>query len=171
MRMFCYTIIIMYDEDEFNDAGEIGLDTASVSYEKKGTDDRAFVDTQAKEYDEIKRKKRAELEHLKTKRLSAQSKLSAKEHELSALELLMRKDDYLDTKERVRDAREEVSNDSVHEREETATKEVAVIANLIEHDTHEAKHTELLKEKTLLKSNVDEVARQISLLEHEILRS
>ena len=57
----------MYD-DEFEDEGEIGLDLSTVPYVKKGTDDRAFVDAQAKEYDEMKRKKRAELEHLKTER-------------------------------------------------------------------------------------------------------
>ena len=160
----------MYD-DEFEDEGEIGLDLSTVPYVKKGTDDRAFVDAQAKEYDEMKRKKRAELEHLKTERLSAQSKLSAKEHELTILELLLRKDNYLDTKDRVRDAREESTEASLRTREETANKEVAAIANSNQYDTHEAKRTELLKEKMMLKSKVDEVSRQISLLEHEVMRS
>jgi paraquat-inducible protein B len=164
----------MYDdelEDAFEDDGEIGLDTEKDAYETKGRDDRAFVDQQAKEYDEMKRKKRDEIARAKNERLVAQNKLSAKERELASLELSIRKDEYVETRERVRDTREAILSENVDSREATAEQEVEAIHLEMDREDRERKRDELQKECATLKSTVDELGRNISLLEYELLRS
>jgi chromosome segregation ATPase len=164
----------MYDDeldDAFEDDGEIGLDTEKDAYETKGRDDRAFVDQQAKEYDEMKRKKRDEIARAKNERLVAQNKLSAKERELASLELSIRKDEYVETRERVRDTREAILSENVDSREATAEQEVEAIHLEMDREDRERKRDELQKECATLKSTVDELGRNISLLEYELLRS
>lgn len=163
----------MYDdEDEFEeDEGEIGIDAGAVAYAEKGKADRSFVDQQAKEYDEAKRKKREELAHLKILRLEAQSKLSHKERELAALELSIRKDEYLETRERVKDERDIAMSEEVQTREQAADTEVSAINLESERRTREQSRDTLRRECAVLKTNADEAGRKISLLEYEIIRS
>ena len=162
----------MYDEDEYEDEeGEIGVDEATAAYAKKGTDDRAFVDQQAKDYDEMKRKKRAAIDSLKKDRLTAQSKFSSKQRELNTLEIALRQDHYVETRERVKDERDEAMREEKATREERADIEVEQIARAGDRNEREEKHKVLLEECAALKAVVDETARQISLLEHELLRS
>ncbi len=156
----------MYDEDEF----EIGLDTPTDAYAEKGKQDRAFVDQQAKDYDELKRKKREELSHLKIHRQEAQSKLARKERELHTLDLSIRKDEYLETRERVQDVRDVVMQGNEISREMSADTEVAAINLATDRHDREDERARLAKECALLKTNADEAARKISLLEYEILR-
>ena len=170
-RRFCYTTGMYDEEEEDDDDNEIGLGEDSEAYESKGKDDRAFVDQQAKEYDEMKKKKRDVITHLKNVRLDAQSKLSHKERELTSLELLLRKDQYLETRERVKDERDEVMHKDGFTREERADVEVEEINREMDRADRAAKHEELRKECAELKLRVDEVSRQISLLEYELIRS
>jgi hypothetical protein len=163
----------MYDDEEDieDEEYEIGLEQAAEAYDTKGKEDRAFVDQQAKEYDEVKKKKRDEITHLKNIRLTAQSKLAHKERELAALLLTIRKDQYLETRERVQDEREEAMHDEKFTREEKADLEVEGINREMDREDREAKHEELRKECAELKAHVDEISRQISLLEYELIRS
>lgn len=156
-----------YDEEE----GEIGLDQEAVAYETKGKEDRAFVDQQSKEYDEQKRHQRDEITKLKNTRLAAQSKLSHKERELAALELVLRKDDYLETRERVKSEHETAMHDEAFTREEKADVEVEEISRVSDKQAREVEHEALRKECAVLKAHVDEISRQISLLEYALIRS
>ncbi len=160
-----------YEIEEEDDSGEIGDDAARAAYEVKGKDDRAFVDSQAKEYDDMKRKKREEVTKLKSERNSAQFKLSAKERELSALRLVIRKDEYLETRERVKETREEAERQEEATREEKADTEVAEIARDSERADREREYADLERECAALKAHVDELSRRISLVEYEIIRS
>lgn len=155
-----------YDEDD----GEIGLEKEAVAYETKGKEDRAFVDQQSKQYDEQKKRQRDEIAKLKNTRLAAQSKLAHKEHELSALEILLRKDQYLETRERVRSGHEEAMHDEAFTREEKADVEVEEISRISDRAAREAEHDALKKECAVLKADVDEISRQISLLEYALIR-
>ncbi len=161
----------MYDdEDEYEDEYNSPEANAGVVYEEKGKSDRAFVDQQAKEYDEMKKRKNKELEVLKARRLSAQAKLATKERELHALKIDLRKEEFVDKRERVAKARQPLSEVSEMTREEKAVSEVEDIVNKnveIERDTM---HATLLREVSLLRIEVDEVARKISLMEHELMR-
>lgn len=163
----------MYDDDEYDeeeDGEEIGIDQDAADT-KKGADDRAFVDQQAKEYDEMKKRKRDELAALKQERLALESKLGAKERVLHALEIKLKRGEYLDMRESIRNERSEVSADERTAREEKADKEIGVIAKDNEYAAIEAEHTELLTEVTALRNSADEIARAVSLLEHDIFRS
>lgn len=161
----------MYDdEDEFDEDEEILAEQADV-YESKGAEDRAFVDQQAKDYDEARKKKRAEITRLNTTRLSAQFKLGQQEQKLKALELAIAKDEYIDTRERGRDERNKEIGDDTEAREQNAEidlEEVRRISDIaLRKNEYETIHSECVK----LKAEVDEIARQISLLEHELARS
>ena len=160
----------MYDDYDEED-GEIGLDKETVAYETKGKEDRSFVDQQSKEYDEVKKKQRDEITKLKNTRLAAQSKLSHKERELATIELALRKDQYLETRERVRSEHEEAMHDEIFTREEKADIEVEEISRVSDKAAREAEYEKLKKEFTVLKANVDEISRQISLLEYALVRS
>lgn len=160
----------MYDDYD-DDDGEIGLDQDTAAYETKGKEDRAFVDQQSKDYDEAKKKQRDEINRLKNTRLTAQSKLSHKERELASLELVLRKDQYLDTRERVKKEHEEAMHDETFTREEKADLEVDEINRTMDKETREAEHEKLKKECAVLKADVDEISRQISLLEYALIRS
>lgn len=160
----------MYDDYDEED-GEIGLDKETVAYETKGKEDRSFVDQQSKEYDEVKKKQRDEITKLKNTRLAAQSKLSHKERELATIELALRKDQYLETRERVRSEHEEAMHDEIFTREEKADIEVEEIGRVSDKAAREAEYEKLKKEFTVLKANVDEISRQISLLEYALVRS
>ena len=163
----------MYDDDEIEDFEEETEEaTADIeSYQEKGTSDRALVDQQAKDYDEMKRKKRDEITHLKQARLNAQAKLSKKERELSALEIQLRKSAYTETRERVADEREESEQRGNVSREIRADKEVDQIKKENKDDIEEEKHRTLLAEVVELRNIDAEAARKISLLDHELLRS
>lgn len=160
-------VIEEYDVDDDNDDEAETDDT----FTKKGTDDRAFVDQQAKDYDEMKRKKREEITHLKQARLNTQAKLSKKERELSALEIQLRKSAYVETRERVVDEREEREQRGNTSREVRADKEVDQIKKENKDDIEAEKHRTLLAEVVVLRDIDAEAARKISLLEHELLRS
>ncbi len=160
----------MYDDYD-DDDGEIGLDQEAVAYETKGKEDRAFVDQQSKEYDEQKKRQRDEITKLKNTRLAAQSKLAHKERELAALELVLRKDDYLETRERVKSEHENAMHEESFTREEKADVEVEEISRVSDKQAREAEHEALKKECATLKENVDEISRQISLLEYALIRS
>ena len=163
-------------DDDDNDIDEYAEesqhdDAQAAAYEKKGTDDRALVDQQAKEYDEMKRRKREEITHLKQARLNAQSKLSKKERELAALEIQLRKSAYMNTRERVAEARIEVEQRGSATREDQAVIEVDEIKRENKDEIEDEKHRSLLAEVAALKNIDNEAARKISLLEHELLRS
>ena len=164
----------MYDDDDEFDEDEEGEELATTeadeSYTKKGAEDRAFVDEQAKEYDEMKKRKRDELAVLKSRRLGAQSKLAKKERELHQLELEIRKSEYGDTRERVAGERAVLPEGEQAMREEKATREINELAKGNVQSENEIAHDVLLREVRALRSEVDEAARTISLLEHEILR-
>ncbi len=161
----------MYDEDEEDDdEGEIGLGQ-QVLDTKKGIDDRAFVDEQAKEYDAMKKRKRDELAALKQKRLAAQSKLSGKERALHALEIALKLDQYVETRERIAEQRSEVSEDAQIAREEKAEKEIEGVTKGNDRIAREGEYAALLAEVKVLRASADEAARAISLLEHELFRS
>ena len=160
-------VIEEYDVDDDNDDEAETDDT----FTKKGMDDRAFVDQQAKDYDEMKRKKREEITHLKQARLNTQAKLSKKERELSALEIQLRKSAYVETRERVVDEREEREQRGNTSREVRADKEVDQIKKENKDDIEAEKHRTLLAEVVVLRDIDAEAARKISLLEHELLRS
>ena len=158
------------DDDEYEDDGEIGLNQQAQDA-KKGTDDRAFVDEQAKEYDAMKKRKRDELARLKQVRLAAQSKLSAKERKLHALEIALNRDQYVETRERIADERSEVSEDAQTAREEKAQKEIEGVTKANDRIVREGEYAALLAEVKELRTSADEAARAISLLEHELFRS
>lgn len=161
----------MYDdEDEDDDEGEIGLEQ-QVLDAKKGTDDRAFVDEQAKEYDAMKKRKRDELALLKQKRLTAQSKLGAKERALHTLEIALKRDQYVETRERIAEERGEISEDAQTAREEKAEKEIEGVTKGNDRLVREEEYSALLAEVKGLRASADEAARAISLLEHELFRS
>ncbi len=159
------------DEDEDDDdEDETGFDQ-QMEDAKKGTDDRAFVDEQAKEYDAMKKRKRDLLAALKQKRLTAQSKLSAKERKLHALEIALKRDQYVETRERIAEERSEVSEDAQTAREEKAEKEIEVVTKGNDRIEREGEYAALLTEVKELHASADEAARAISLLEHELFRS
>ncbi len=161
----------MYDdEDEDDDEGEIDMEQQVIDA-KKGTDDRAFVDEQAKEYDAMKKRKRDELAALKQRRLAAQSKLGAKERTLHALEIALKRDQYVETRERIADERSEVSEDAQTAREEKAEKEIEGVTKGNDRIERESEYATLLAEVKALRVRADEAARAISLLEHELFRS
>lgn len=158
------------DDDEDDDEGEIGLEQQEIDA-KKGTDDRVFVDEQAKEYDAMKKRKRDELAALKQRRLTAQSKLGAKERKLHALEIALKRDQYVETRERIAEERSEVSEDAQIAREEKAEKEIAGVTKGNDRIEREEEYATLLAEVKELRVSADEAARAISLLEHELFRS
>ncbi len=161
-------VIEEYDDDlDEEDEEEQSDDT----FTKKGTEDRAFVDQQAKDYDEMKKRKRDEIAHLKQARLNAQAKLSKKQRELTALEIQLRKSEYVDTRERVAGARKEVEHRGDMTREDRADVEIDEIKKENKDDVEELKHKELLAEVKELRDIDTEAARKISLLEHDLLRS
>lgn len=161
----------MYDdEDDDEDEGEIGLDQ-QVLDAKKGTDDRAFVDEQAKEYDAMKKRKRDELAALKQKRLTTQSKLGTKERKLHALDIALKRDQYIETRERIAEERSEVSEDAQTAREEKAEKEIEGVTKENDRIEREGEYAALLAEVKELRTSAEEAARAISLLEHELFRS
>ncbi len=163
----------MYDDedDEEDEAYELELEKVDEAYQSKGKDDRSLVDQQSKDYDEQKNRKRAEINKLKAIRLDAQSKFSHKERELTALELVLRKDQYLETRERVKSEHEEAMHDEAFTREEKADIEVSEISRESDRKAREEKHAELRRECAELKASVDEISRQISLLEYALIRS
>ena len=158
------------DEDEYEDEGDTGLDQ-QVQDAKKGTDDRAFVDEQAKEYDAMKKRKRDELAALKQKRLAAQSKLGAKERALHSLEIALNRDQYVETRERIALERKEVSQDAQTAKEEKAEQEIEGVTKGNDRIQREDEYATLLAEVNTLRASADEAARAISLLEHELFRS
>ena len=162
-------VIEEYDDEPDEDDEEEA--EADDTFTKKGTEDRAFVDQQAKDYDEMKKRKRDEIAHLKQARLNAQAKLSKKQRELTALEIQLHKSEYVDTRERVASAREEVEHHGTITREERADTEIEEIKKDNRDDLEEEKHRTLLLEVTELRNIDTEAARKISLLEHELLRS
>jgi len=153
------------DEEDDEEETEV-----SDIYQTKGADDRAFVDAQAKEYDAMKKKKRDELTSLKQRRLAAQSKLSAKERALHQLELDLKKDTYIETRERVASDRAPQSEEDGLSREAHADREINEIGKMNERTQKELEYAELLRDVATLKGISDEAARTISLLEHELLR-
>lgn len=161
----------MYDdEDEFEEDEEIAVDQTAV-YETKGAEDRAFVDQQAKDYDEARKKKRAEIARLNSTRLSAQFKLGQQESKLKALELAIAKDEYLDTREKGRDERNKETGDTAEAREQNAAIDLDEINRTSDIALRKNEYDLLSSECKKLKAEVDEIARQISLLEHELARS
>lgn len=159
-------VIEQYDDDD-EEEEEVADDT----FTKKGTEDRAFVDQQAKAYDEMKKQKRDEIAQLKQARLNAQAKLSKKQRELAALEIQLRKSAYVETRERVASEREESERHGTITREERADTEIDEIKKENKDDAEETKHRELTAEVKALRDIDTEAARKISLLEHELLRS
>ena len=163
--------VVIEEYDDEPDEGDEEEAEADDVYTKKGTGDRAFVDQQAKDYDEMKKRKRDEIAHLKQARLNAQAKLSKKQRELTALEIQLRKSEYVNTRERVASAREEVEHHGTITREERADTEIEEIKKDNKDDEEELKHKALLVEVKALRDVDTEAARKISLLEHELLRS
>lgn len=160
----------MYDDDDtFLDPD--AESTEAQLYATKGQSDRADVDQQAKDYDALKKKKRDTLTALEQKRLVLQSKLSNKEHELHALTLDKNRDAYLDTRERVQEARAQEVADKPLTREEEGDRDVADIAVRNDKDELARKEEQLHEEIGALKTEVNEAARAISLLQHELLQS
>lgn len=164
-------IVIEEYDDDVDDEEDEEEELTDDTFTKKGTDDRSFVDQQAKDYDEMKKRRRDEIARLKQARLNAQSKLSKKQRELTALEIQLRKSEYVDTRERVAGARKEVEHHGDMTREDHADVEIDEIKKENKDDAQEAKHKELLAEVKALKDVDEEAARKISMLEHELLRS
>lgn len=166
-----YDGVYMYDDydEEYEDEGEIGLDQETIA-SKKGSDDRAFVDQQAKEYDEMKKHKRDELAALKQQHLALQSKLGAKERELHVIERDLRTSQYVDTRKSIAEERNEAEGREIS-REEKANTEIDIIGRENDRAALEAAYAMLHAEVVQLRASADETARKISLLEHEILRS
>ena len=162
-------IVIEEYDDDTDEEDEDGQ--ADDTFTKKGTDDRAFVDQQAKDYDEMKKRKRDEIVRLKQARLNAQAKLSKKQRELTALEIQIRKSEYIDTRERVAGAREEAEHHGDVTRADRADVEIDEIKKENKDDAEELKHNQLLSEVKALRDVDTEAARKISLLEHDLLRS
>jgi hypothetical protein len=161
----------MYDdEDEYQDESEPEQSQADLAFSQKGVADRAFVDQQAKEYDEMKKRKRDAIDALKHERLAAQSKLDNKQRELSALELRLRKDDYLETRERVASERND-QPEGEFAREQQADIDIGEMRKESEHAARNSEYEVKLSEVRALKAIVDESARKISILEHDLLRS
>lgn len=163
-------IIEGYDDDAPDEDDDEETETDDT-FTKKGTDDRAFVDQQAKDYDEKKKRMRDEIAHLKQSRLNAEAKLSKKQRELTALEIQLRKSEYIDTRDRVAGAREEADHHGDITREQRADTEIEEIKKVNKDDAEDIKHKELLAEVKALKDIDTEAARKISLLEHDLLRS
>ncbi len=164
----------MYDDDDEFEEDEDIEETQSAAeteaYDKKGVDDRALVDQQAKDYDEMKKRKRDEIVALKSRRLNAQSKLSKKERELHQIELELRKSQYVDTRERILLERTALPEGEQAIKEEKAIREIKEVAKGNERDENAIRHETLSREVKELRLEVDETARTISLLEHAILR-
>lgn len=164
-------IIVPEIIDEEDGVGGEEEEDSADPYTQKGFDDRAVVDQQAKEYDEMKRKKRSEITQLKQARLTTQAKLSKKERELAAFELQLRKSAYLDTRARVAGERQDAEQRDNQTREVVADKEVEEIKRDNKEGTEDAEYRVLLEEVRTLRGIDTELARKISLLEHELLRS
>jgi predicted nucleic acid-binding Zn-ribbon protein len=62
-------------------------------------------------------------------------------------------------------------HDETFTREEKADLEVDEINRTMDKETREAEHEKLKKECAKLKADVDEISRQISLLEYALIRS
>lgn len=157
-----------FEEDD-DDEEDVSSAPAAAGYEQKGIADRMLVDQQAHGYDEMKQKKRAELDTMKARRNSLALELSIKERELGVLEQAMKKDQYLETRERVQRERE------APEREESVRAadgepESAGVAHAREALEKKALHTTAAREVTRLKLEIDEVVRMIASLERELSR-
>ncbi len=177
---------LAFDDDEFDEySDEIN------PYQKKGSDDRAFVDQQAKDYDEERRKKRAEFVKLHQRLLALRSEISRRERELRDLGVEIEKEDYRETKERVIAERTgsvqgerapqgitssnhdtlmasglEISGTDVEE--EVMTLEMQ---KRMERESCRRKRTDLEKEILELVGKANAIAREVSILEHALMRT
>jgi hypothetical protein len=177
------------DEDDVDDDFEEHEDDPYVT---KGKNDRSFVDQQAKDYDEEKRKKRVELAKLRQKLQIIKGNISKKERELRDLDIQLEKEDFREMKEGVvqarKDAQAMAAGDEVKEdtgRESTMStagieftgtdmdEEVLspAMQKRIEREAKRRKRAELEEEIKKLRLLASKEERVVSQLEYQILRS
>lgn len=185
-----YEIIEDDDDDEFD---EEGFEEASDDpYAKKGKDDRSFVDQQRLDYDEQKRKKRAEVARLRMKLQTLKGTISKKERELRDLLIELEKEEYREIKEGVIAARKEAQSRQEGENIEEGIEKVnpmsapgieftgtdmdeevlsPAMQKKIEREAKRERRKTLEAEIRALRERANEEERVVSQLEHELLRS
>ena len=156
-----------YDDDE-QDTLSLMRDAREEAFRQKGAEDRKFVDEQREQYDARKKAKRDELYALKLKQRSLQSTMLAKERELKALSFDHAHEAYLEMRERVVAAREETSQSTRERESEEEMREQDLMRSA---QQAEEKKKELEAHVRALKGEADELARTISMLEHELMRT
>lgn len=177
----------MYDDDEQEEDEEVvnvyyvdelveeeeeeEPDLVNEAFLAKGREDRAFVDAQAREYDERKQEKRKEVTRLKQSILSMKSSLAKKEHELKLLSIAVDKDRYLETRARVVREREEATETAEEKHERVLADELKEIEIRNARETRARQEEVLTQEVKALKQTIDETVRRVAMLEQEILRS
>jgi hypothetical protein len=156
----------MYDEDD-----DEAADALAASYSAKGRADRDLVDAQAREYDDKKKLKRDEVTRLKQFVLSSKSVLSKRERALHDLDIALKKDHYLETRERVVREREEATASDAVLHEEAMNDELKEIEKRNARAAREEESHKLAGEVSALKQEINDAVRRIATLEQELLRS
>jgi hypothetical protein len=158
------------EEDYYEEEEDFEDDTPDPGV-ARGFADRAFVDEQAKEQEAKKKAKRDKLASLKQSLLADKSLLTKKEHEVHLLEQEIKKDTYLETRERVVRAREEIGMDEGEKEEQSRTEEFAEIEQHSQRRERADQHERLSKELGEIKAAINEKVRAIAMIEQELLRS
>lgn len=183
----------VYEIIEDDDDDEEGFEEASDDpYAKKGKDDRSFVDQQRLDYDEQKRKKRAEVARLRMKLQTLKGTISKKERELRDLLIELEKEEYREIKEGVIAARKEAQSRQEGENIEEGIEKVnpmsapgieftgtdmdeevlsPAMQKKIEREAKRERRKTLEAEIRALRERANEEERVVSQLEHELLRS
>lgn len=162
---------VYYVDEVIEEEEEEEPDITSEAFLAKGREDRAFVDAQAREYDERKQEKRKEVTRLKQSILSMKSTLAKKEHELKLLSIAVDKDQYLETRARVVREREEATETAEEKHERVLADELKEIEIRNAREARARQEEVLTQEVKALKQTIDETVRRVAMLEQEILRS
>ncbi len=157
-------------EEEYEEEEDFENDTPDAGV-ARGFADRALVDEQAKAQDAQKKAKRDKLAALKQSMLADRSTLAKQERELHALEQDIKKDGYLETRERVVREREEVGATDEEKEEQSRGEAFAEIEQHSARRERTATHERLSKDLLATKAAIGEKVRAIAMIEQELLRS
>ncbi len=162
---------VYYVDEVIEEEEEEEPDITSEAFLAKGREDRAFVDAQAREYDERKQEKRKEVVRLKQSILAMKSSCAKKERELKTLSIAVEKDRYLETRARVVREREEATETAEEKHERVLADELKEIEIRNARESRAKQEESLTQEIKALKQSIDEAVRRVAMLEQEILRS
>ncbi len=184
-----YEVIEDDDDDEDDDEG---FGEQDDGYQKKGMDDRAFVDQQRLDYDAQKRNMREELGKRRMKLMVAKGEISKKERELRDLDIALEKVAFREMKEGVVEARKEAEA-RAHGEESAARIDTTdtmsapgiefsgtdmdeevlspAMQKHVEREAQRAHRRELEEEIGRMRDAIRDQEREVSQLEHRLLRS